>query len=136
MVQRGHSCPLGQWHSVCICDQWNLLFGCSGWQFEQNSPTSIHCRPCGGCSFTLSCSYSVPWQESSSLLPTRLLWPNNRVINEINFRKKNSKIIFSRLGFSDFLTVEELVEIFPDLDYIDHNKRKILLVCLYNNYFI
>lgn len=132
MVQRGHSRPLGQWYSICFCDQWNLLFGCSSWQFEQNTSIAINFWSCNGCSFALSCSYSVSWQKGSSLLSTRLLRSNNWVIRIFSC-KKIILNYFNRLGFSDFLTVEELVEIFPDLDYVDHDKRKILLVCRKKN---
>ena len=33
-----------------------------------------------------------------------------------------------RLGFTDYITIDDLVEIFPLLDFVDHNKRKQLLV--------
>jgi hypothetical protein len=33
-----------------------------------------------------------------------------------------------RLGFHSYILISELVEIFPDLDYVDHEKRKQLLV--------
>lgn len=32
------------------------------------------------------------------------------------------------LGFTDYLTVEELASIFPELDYVDHRKRDVLMV--------
>lgn len=28
-----------------------------------------------------------------------------------------------RLGFKSFITVPELSDIFPELDYVDHNRR-------------
>ena len=33
-----------------------------------------------------------------------------------------------RLGFSSYITIQELAETFPELDYVDHNKRVELLV--------
>ena len=46
-----------------------------------------------------------------------------------------------RLGFTDYLTVEELASIFPELDYVDHRKRDVLMVhemniYLFNSYNI
>ncbi|CAF0747107.1 unnamed protein product [Brachionus calyciflorus] len=41
--------------------------------------------------------------------------------------QEDSHGLVPELGFSNYLTVEELVEIFPDLDYVDHNRRKYLL---------
>lgn len=34
--------------------------------------------------------------------------------------------LISELGFTDYITIPELVEIFPELDYVDHNRRKVL----------
>lgn len=35
--------------------------------------------------------------------------------------------LIAELGFTNYLTVPQLVEVFPELDYVDHEKRKILL---------
>ena len=35
---------------------------------------------------------------------------------------------FLRLGFTDYMTIPQLVDIFPELDYVDHNRRKTLQV--------
>ncbi len=37
-------------------------------------------------------------------------------------------IISNRLGFKSFVTIPELAELFPELDYVDHMNRIRLLV--------
>lgn len=37
---------------------------------------------------------------------------------------------FIRLGFKSYTTIAEVAEIFPELDFVDHNKRKELLVII------
>lgn len=36
--------------------------------------------------------------------------------------------LISELGFTDYLTIDQFADIFPDWDYVDHNRRKYLLV--------
>lgn len=36
--------------------------------------------------------------------------------------------VHQRLGFRDFVTIDDLADLFPDLDFVDHKKRKQLLV--------
>ena len=36
--------------------------------------------------------------------------------------------LISELGFTDYITIPQLSNIFPDLDYVDHRKRKDLMV--------
>lgn len=42
----------------------------------------------------------------------------------------------NRLGFTSYMTIPELVDIFPELDFVDHNKRKELLVSSKGNFLI
>ena len=39
-----------------------------------------------------------------------------------------------RLGFTSFITLHDLVNIFPELDYVDHKRRKELLVINFNDF--
>ncbi|RNA32034.1 cat eye syndrome critical region 5 [Brachionus plicatilis] len=41
--------------------------------------------------------------------------------------QNDSYDLISELGFKDYLTVPELVNIFPDLDFVDHERRHMLL---------
>ena len=36
--------------------------------------------------------------------------------------------LIPELGFTNYITIPQLVEIFPELDFVDHDKRKELLV--------
>lgn len=42
--------------------------------------------------------------------------------------QEDSLGLVEELGFKDFITIEALADIFPDLDFVDHKKRKELLV--------
>jgi hypothetical protein len=33
-----------------------------------------------------------------------------------------------RLGFQSYVTISDIANVFPELDFVDHNKRKQLLV--------
>ena len=42
--------------------------------------------------------------------------------------QEESNSLVKELGFSSYMTIDELCELFPELDYVDHRKRKELLV--------
>lgn len=41
--------------------------------------------------------------------------------------QEDSLGLVEELGFNDFITIEDLADLFPDLDFVDHKKRKQLL---------
>ena len=124
--------------SILVRDERYIFVASARQDPNQHTPVAVHRRP--HCCGALALPRTLPFaqQACARLLPGRRQRTHKRVSVIAFFSKTTTRTnIFSkcfshrkpiRLGFTQHTTIEQLSKTFPDLDYVDHQRRKELLV--------